>query len=422
MDFIRKIVLQALLIICVLYGCRTESYAGQNDTCTLSGTDTVIAGSTASFTLSTCSATNWTTSCGTITSQGAGVVTIYFADASCGSSVITASGNGSSIASKTIIVIPDPVINAGTISDSLQAVNFNTSPGVLIAPGATGGACGGTYSYHWLISTDSLNFLPITGANQLNYQPGPLTATTYFKRQASCTDSTAAFMTNTAVITVYPRITIGNINPPSQSVNYDSSATPLSIDSVSGGSGGYIYQWQSSPDGISFSNISGASTSSYSPGNPALTTYYRLGVVSNTDTTFSGAAILQVFPQLQAGSLSPSSQTVAYDSMPSVMNIAGTGGGSGSYSYQWYSSSDSVNWVPIAGVTTATYSPGGLTATTWYQVIVSSNGVASGSAVAVVYVGPAPPTGMAWPSQNNRQNMLAWAFENLTMNNKNRQL
>ena len=44
------------------------------------------------------------------------------------------------------------------------------------------------------------------------------------------------------------------------------------------------------------------------------------------------------------------------------------------YTYQWYSSPDDVNYFLIAGATNATYQPGALTVTTYFDQVQTSSG------------------------------------------------
>jgi hypothetical protein len=96
--------------------------------------------------------------------------------------------------------------------------------------------------------------------------------------------------------------------------------------------------------------------------------------------------VVNVFAPLVAGSVSPASQTVAFDSIPSLMTISGIAGGSGVYAYQWYSSVDGNSWSLIEGVTSPGYIPAGLEVTTYYRVVVTSNGVSAVSSSAMVKV------------------------------------
>ena len=66
-----------------------------------------------------------------------------------------------------------------------------------------------------------------------------------------------------------------------------------------------------------------------------------------------------VYPSLTSGAIG-SNQDVCYNITPGVISetTAPTGGSSyPNYSYQWYSSTDNINWNPISGATSKTYQP-----------------------------------------------------------------
>ncbi len=363
---------------------QTESAA---TACRLSGTDTVVAGSIASFNLSPCSASSWTVSCGNIVSQAPGSVTVSFAG-SCGSAVITAIGGAGPGAMKTVTVIAAPAFASGIAAAAVQTISYNTIPASLLVAPATGGLCGGVYTYQWLSSTDNINFSVIAGATGQNYQPGPLNATTYFKRQATCQIS-GTVTTSAITVNVLPSLSGVPLNPATQAVNYNSPPTTLSL-TVPASAAGVRYQWQSAsnPAFNGATDISGANGSSYSPDSLASTTYFRAILINNKDSSYSSPAIVTVYPALTAGMLSPASQTVAYDSLPGLLSCTGFSGGNGDFSFQWYSSPDGINWSPVPGVITSGFDPGNLTATTWYQVVVSSNGLMITSSSAVINVTP----------------------------------
>jgi hypothetical protein len=365
---------------------QTTAPAANAASCILAGIDTVTAGSTASFTLGSCAAGNWATSCGKITGQTPGSVTVNFGVSACGSATITATNGGATLATKKVTVVPAPALTAGTIEVPL-AVNYKQTPHLISAPAAGGGICGGVYTYQWLSSTDNSNFSPIAGAIGQNYQPGPLTATMYFKRQTNCS-GTLLFTSNTVMVAVYPPLAGVSLSPVTQSINYHTAPATLTLSPLNGGSGGLSYQWQSSSNGLFTSKVvpGGAGSSSFTPGNLDSTTYYRVALIRSGDTVYSAAAVVTVFPSLNAGNISPASQVLAYDSVPAPLGSQGVSGGNGTYVYRWYSSPDGSNWSLLSGVATPDYSPGGLVATTWFRVVVSSNGLQATSAAAVVNV------------------------------------
>lgn len=272
---------------------------------------------------------------------------------------------------------------AGTTSPSAVTINYNSLPGQLTNTGATGGI--GSYQYQWQQSNDNSTYTDISGATAQNYSPGNLTATTYFRQKVVCGSETG--YSNVVTVTVYPQLTGGSISPSSQTINYNATAGALTAGAVNGGNGTYSYQWQSSPNTTTWNNISGATGTSYSPGLLSVSTYYRLTVLSNGATLVSNTATVNVYPQLTAGSISPASQTINYNTATTLTAAVPTGG-SGSYSYQWQSSANGTSWSNISGATSLSFTTGSLTANTYYRMVYSSNGASVSSATATVSVYP----------------------------------
>src|SRR5262245_59004881 len=101
---------------------------------------------------------------------------------------------------------------------------------------------------------------------------------------------------------------------------------------VTGGNGSYTLQWQSFPDNT-FTTPTNVGTNSTSYQPPALTstTYYRVVLLSNGAEAYSGTAVVNVYAQVNAGTISPGSQAINYNTAPSGMTLSGVSGGNGSY-------------------------------------------------------------------------------------------
>jgi hypothetical protein len=90
-------------------------------------------------------------------------------------------------------------------------------------------------------------------------------------------------------ITVSPVFSPGAITgetTATQCYNYDPAAMTAN---PSGGAGTYTYQWQDSPDGAAWTDISGATGATYNPGSITTTTHYRV-LVDATGTPDCGGA------------------------------------------------------------------------------------------------------------------------------------
>ena len=151
-----------------------------------------------------------------------------------------------------------------------------------VEPELTGGTdLPGDYAYQWLISTDNETYSDITTSGTLaNYSPGPLTATTWYKRRVisgECMDEGSPVK-----IVVLPRIT-NNIVSQDQTVCYNTAPNTLTGPLPDGGDPELVtWVWEQSTDGgTTWNTAPGISNNQdYTP--PALTveTAYRRIVIS----------------------------------------------------------------------------------------------------------------------------------------------
>ncbi|MCC3152143.1 gliding motility-associated C-terminal domain-containing protein [Hymenobacter sp. BT770] len=272
-------------------------------------------------------------------------------------------------ASVAITVLP--ALTAGTIAAD-QTVCAGTTPAPLTSTApATGGT--GTFAYQWEASTDNITWTAISGATNDAFTPGPLSATTFFRRQVRSGTCTAP-PSNVVTLTVVPALTAGSIGT-SQTVCTGSSATPLTNETpATGGAGTIAYQWESSADNVNWTPIAGATGPTYAPGQLNATTYFRRRASSGNGCApvLSNVVAITVLPTLTAGTIG-ADQTLCPGATPTPLtSTAGASGGSGSFSYQWESSPNNSSWTPIAGATSSTFAPGLLTATTYFRRSVTS--------------------------------------------------
>jgi hypothetical protein len=96
-----------------------------------------------------------------------------------------------------------PVFVAGTIASD-QTINPNTVPAMLTGTPPTGG--NEPYAYQWQSSNNLDLLIDIPGETNLNYQPGALSATAYFRLNQTSANGCGTAFTNTVTITVNPII------------------------------------------------------------------------------------------------------------------------------------------------------------------------------------------------------------------------
>lgn len=168
-------------------------------------------------------------------------------------------------------------------------------------------------------------------------------------------------------------LSTGTISGPAY-VCYSSSPGTLTGTSASGGDCGtnYSYQWEVSTTGPTggFNDISGATSTNYIAPTQTSTKYFRRKVTCASESAYSNVLTVTVYNQMSPGVIS-GDQVIMADTIPSTITsiTSGTGGGSGSGTYQWYSSQNSgESWTIISGATNTSYPPSsGITLTTLYK-------------------------------------------------------
>ncbi|QOW10578.1 T9SS type A sorting domain-containing protein [Kaistella flava (ex Peng et al. 2021)] len=188
----------------------------------------------------------------------------------------------------------------------------------------TGGT--GTYTYQWESSTVSATagFVPLAGANGIDYTSSELTQTTWFRRVVtSCALSTSSIV----MVRVNPDLNPGAIANTGQTIC--SGNTPnMIISSVEagGGDGTIIYSWRSSVDNYG-EDILGATGATYTPlSNLKVTTSYRRyakdGTCNTTPTVSANTWTVTVNP-VSIGGVVSDAQTICSGTAPVDITLSG---------------------------------------------------------------------------------------------------
>ncbi|WP_394974040.1 DUF6443 domain-containing protein [uncultured Croceitalea sp.] len=366
----KKILSSLLVLFSFSLGFAQFGGGGGTNSYSISGSTSVYVGDTKQYVLSGSNATSSTwginSSYGSVNSSTLTTASINF----------TASGNTAVDAAVqdnmgnfyfvTLNVSVNPGLSPGNISGA-QTICYSGNPGNLSNSTSASGGPGG-YAYQWQISSNNSSWSNISGATGTSYNPPTgLTSSRWYRRRVISGSFTK--YTPSVKVTVKAALTPGSING-AKTICYNNSAGTLgNSSSPTNGLGGYAYQWQVSSNNSSWSNISGATSSSYAPGNLTASRWYRRSVVSCSQTKYTLSVKVTVQPNLFAGSIN-STQTVCYSGNPSTLgNSSSPSGGNGSYAYQWqYSANGSSGWTNISGGTSTTYNPpSGLTANRWYR-------------------------------------------------------
>ncbi|MCP4441894.1 MAG: T9SS type A sorting domain-containing protein [Aureispira sp.] len=278
----------------------------------------------------------------------------------------TAEGGGGSNTRVNVVNITPPLAG-GTVSNN-QTICSGATPSTLTSTvGATGA---GTINYQWQSSPNNSTWTNIGGATGATYSPPSLTSRTYYRRR-SIDECGNTRYSNTITINIHPALVAGSVST-NQTICSGATPTTLSSTANATGGGGFNYQWQSSPNNSTWTNIGGATGATYSP--PALTsqTYYRRRAISNcSETLYTNTITISIHAPLNAGSIN-SNQTICSGATPTTLTSNSNATGGNGFSYQWQSRTTG-GWSNIGGATGTTYSPSSLTETTEYRRRAVSN-------------------------------------------------
>jgi hypothetical protein len=120
-------------------------------------------------------------------------------------------------------------------------------------------------------------------------------------------------------------------------------------------------------------NVEQIYISSLSAGCHTLTVTHKGTLVSGSQAFSLIVSGITVYPDFIAGTVS-GNQSICYNSTPALLTGTAPTGGNPPYTYQWQSSTDSINFTNIPGATGLNYQPGPLTVKTFYRQIQSATG------------------------------------------------
>jgi hypothetical protein len=360
-------------------GTGTTSYQWYSNTTNIATGGTSIAGAT------NASYTPVTTAVGTL---------YYY-------SVATLSGSGCvSAASSTaavIVVVPPTVSAQPTVTQTI--CDGGTATALTVA--YSGGT--GTASYQWYsnISNTTTGGTIIPGETNASYTPTGLTTGTYYYYcvitllGSAC--GTATSNTATVVAVADPTIT----TPPTATQTICVGGTPSALTlAYSNGTGTASYQWYSNTTSATTGGtlIAGATSASYAP--PVLNTagsfyYYGIATLSGSGcgaaTTVSSEVVVVADPTISVQPLTTQTNCQNGVSTPLTVTIAG---GTGTTTYQWYTTLVDSTVGGVASGNTATLTPlTVLVGTAYVYCVVNTTGEgcsSTTSATAEVIVLPIP--------------------------------
>ncbi|GEO08220.1 hypothetical protein SAE01_07160 [Segetibacter aerophilus] len=248
------------------------------------------------------------------------------------------------------------------------------------------------YTFQWQVQTNAGGpFMSIPGATGATYAVNNLGAYRVYITTGSCVDTSGI----TSVIRITPEG--GKIVAATKTTICQGEPGGLiEGNQVPGADVGIItYSWERNEANSGWTTINDASTQNFTATHIFKTTSFRR--VSNDNCgnkAYSNIVTLLTAPDVISGLISPKSQTITAGATPSTITSGSApSGGSGSFSYQWQSSLyENATFTNIAGATSADYSPGPLTQTTFYKRIATDLRcyTTAATSVATIFVVNAP--------------------------------
>jgi hypothetical protein len=285
--------------------------------------------------------------------------------------VVNATGNGcAAVTSSSATVVIQPAV---TISSQPTNVDECIGGTQQMSVTVTGGS--GAISYQWQSSTTGTSgWINVSGATAASFTPASTTAgTTYYRVVINAAGGGCAAVTSSsATAIIRPALAIST-QP--TNINQCIGGTQQLSVAITGGSGTISYQWQSSPNGTTWTNVSGATLATYTPpSTTAGTTQYRviISATGNGCTSVTSATATVVISPKPTITASVPAATICVGA--SVTLSSTVTGGIGTCTTQWQSSPDGSTWTDIPSATNPTYTTPALNANTRYRARVSCTG------------------------------------------------
>jgi hypothetical protein len=162
------------------------------------------------------------------------------------------------------------------------------------------------------------------------------------------------------------------------------------------------YQWQSSTDAVLWNNISGATSATYVLQLAQAGTYIRAQVFqtkSGYTAVLANTASTAVVPVLNLTNTVAPAVTGAWTAGTSISASTGSWSTSGTYTYQWQSSSDNSTWADIASATSSSYTLTSSEASKYVRVqVINTSSTGSGVAYSIARSKVGAPYNTALPA------------------------
>lgn len=227
-------------------------------------------------------------------------------------------------------------------------------------------------TFQWQSSPDNITWTNVASAINATYSAAPVSTATFFRRNTNCTASGLSGSSSALLVKpVYGGTALATAPACGDSLTLSLTGQSPSITGV---------QWESSTDSIAWSPIAGAISATQKVVSPTSIMFYRAIVTCSASSSTDNSIPVRVRP-VRAGTTVINS-TFCNDSTTLSLSGASTG----SLTYAWFSSIDSITWTAMS-LTSATPRFPSPTALRFYRSIVTC-GASSDTSVAVRVVEP----------------------------------
>lgn len=340
---IKQLHIKLIIFLALFFWLKGDLFAQNN----LSPTESVCAGSLRSYRVVGFAGSDiiWTVTGGTIVDGGSDQTSPYTETIAAGSTESIIQVRWGSSAGSYQLVAREETSNSCVSGDLVLTVTVNALPSAPVSGGNTGYCSGNSVS----TITATVNsgetvdwFAASTGGTALlsgNTSYTPSSSGTYYAEARNTTSGCVSSSRTAITITEY-QVTAGAIG---SAQTICSGETPAAFTSTTAatGTGGVSYQWQSSTDNSTFTDIASATSATYTPSSGITQdTWYRREATSTTGSCVATTTSVKV----TVNTLPVATYTITDPTVCSGENSQITLSGSESgVSYQLRNNSDDTN-------------------------------------------------------------------------------
>lgn len=278
---------------------------------------------------------------------------------------------------KPLAPVANNTISQATPDGALCLANADPS---MITGSVPAGGAGDTF-FQWQQSVDNVNFIDVKDATHRDFDPPKITEKTYYRRIVTSSGASACSVpsvSNVLAVSVQTANVSNNTISqlvPDPAVICSIPASPKKITGSNATGSGFTYQWQSSINGVNFTDIANEKGKDLDPKEITQSTSYRRAAIVPGDCAaplYSNILTINVSPIASGNTITAPATTVFCD-IGKAETINGSEVSGNGVHYQWQSSADSVTFSDIADQGNyPNYAPPLQTSTVYYRRAVST--------------------------------------------------